>query len=128
MRALVASILVMGLSIQAGTHLIGMQALAWAQMLRQQIEEKDWFLSLKEVFSGEKPCALCHKVRQLHAESTEDDRPFSIQWNKTEFLLTRSFFIRQFQFPVATEYPPPTSSLVITRAEQPLVPPPKLFI
>lgn len=62
MKSLARLALVVSLMVSIGGHWGVLQAIAWARMLQNYSAEKGIVEGIKDTFSGERPCPLCHKI------------------------------------------------------------------
>jgi len=63
-------------------HMVGgpyaaFQAYAWTTMLVDYSREDGFFQATRDTFSGEKPCALCKKIRTAEQSDTQEKAPLS---------------------------------------------------
>jgi hypothetical protein len=123
----VALVLFFSLITGAGGHITALQAIAWIQMTIERAGYESPAALVQSIFSGQKPCSLCRKVKILSQKQAEQEKTTKIQWNKTETLLTESV-LKKLSIPdtKVIKHPFPSDVRLARSIHAPLTPPPKI--
>jgi hypothetical protein len=109
------------LIIAVGGHWAVLQSVAWVSMAVAYSQTDSWEVALKKTFSGEKPCKLCHAVKE--GKQQEQKQSVLKIETKLDFVCLQSIAYLHPALPFTLLSP--SSHVALPRAEAPPVPPPR---
>jgi hypothetical protein len=115
-------LLVFSLCVTLGFHWGLLQSVAWVGMIVNYSRQGSFSEAVGKTFDGQHPCPLCKLVR---AGKTSEKKPEAQQNTKKLDLFAGQ--VAAFDFPSRPACNFPVPALIASRADTPLLPPPRPF-
>ena len=115
-----------------GGDLAVLQVVAWTGMILNRTAERGVAAAVQSTLDGKEPCPLCHAIKAARATEKERSAPFHqeelLSRLKLKELIRSEHLIALpvlFRNPDAPQLPIHRAGLLLTRSDDPPVPPPR---